>query len=146
MKLQRLEGVSLKPKYNREIKRKTKECKDKWLRDLCTEVDDAHEAMKTKKIYATTKTITGKRTTGMASIKDKHGKVLTEDNEVKERWKESFEDLFNKPSPEDTSILQSIPTIPEEGEEPNILLDEVHRAIRHLKTGKAPELKVTGEI
>ena len=45
--------------------------------------------------------------------RQQNGKVLTEDNEVKERWKESFEDLFNKPSPEDTSILQSIPTIPE---------------------------------
>jgi hypothetical protein len=156
LKLQRLEDASLKPKYNylnREIKRKSKEDKDNWLRDLCREVDDTHEAKKTKQIYSTIKTITGTRTTTMSSVKDKNGKVLTEDNEVKDRWKESFEELFNKASPDDTSILQSIPAIPDEGEEPKILLDEVRLAIKHLKTGKAPgfdgisaeELKATDE-
>ncbi|XP_072048553.1 craniofacial development protein 2-like [Amphiura filiformis] len=49
VKLQRLEDPTLKHKYNflnREIKRKSKECKDNWLRELCKDVDDAHEAKK----------------------------------------------------------------------------------------------------
>ena len=119
VKLQRLEDASLKPKYNylnREIKRKTNECKDKWLRGMCRDVDEAHEAKKTKQIYSTIKTITGTRSTSMSSVKDKNCKVLTEDSEVMDRWRESFKDLFNKESPDDTSILQSIP-IPEEDDD-----------------------------
>ena len=47
----------------------------------------------------------------MSRVKDKNGNVLIEDNEV---MKESSQDLFNKETPDDTFILQMIPTIPEE--------------------------------
>ena len=62
---------------------------------------------------------------------------FTEDNEVRDRWKESFKHLFNKESPEDSFIIQAIPTILEECDEPNSLLQEVQIAIRNLKTGQA---------
>ena len=49
---------SLKPRYtflNREIKRKTMGCKDKWLQDLCSEVENAHQAAKSREVYETIK-------------------------------------------------------------------------------------------
>ena len=43
---------SLKPRYNflnREIKRKTRVCKDAWLQDLCSRVESAHQSAKSIK-------------------------------------------------------------------------------------------------
>ena len=45
-------------KYNfltREIKRKTKSCKDKWMKELCTNVDRVHQAAKFKEVFATSR-------------------------------------------------------------------------------------------
>ena len=66
----------------------------------------------------------------------------------------TFKNLLNKESPDDTFIVQTIPTITEDIQEPNILLEEVQTAIRNLKSGKAPgfdgisaeKLKPTGEV
>ncbi len=72
----------------------------------------------------------------MKSIKDiEHGVVLTDENNIKERWKENYEELYNLPGPANTDILQSIQA---KKSEPNILGSEVTQAINCLKEGKAP--------
>ena len=48
------------------------------------------------------------RATSTSSIKDKDGNVLTGSKEENERWRERFEELYNKACPDDTSIHQSI--------------------------------------
>ena len=60
----------------------------------------------------------------MSSNKDWDGKVLTGSKEVKGRWKESFEELYNRLCPVDTSILQEIPYIPGEPEEHTIPVEK----------------------
>ena len=88
------------------------------------------------------------------SIKDKDGNVLTEEEKIKDRWKENYADLYNMPGPSDTSIIQTIPSTQTEDIEPDILKDEVATALKHLKEGKAAgfdgisaeEMKATGEI
>ena len=90
----------------------------------------------------------------MKSIKDKDGNVLTEEEKIKDRWKENYADLYNMPGPSDTSIIQTIPSTQTEDIEPDILKDEVATALKHLKEGKAAgfdgisaeEMKATGEI
>ena len=79
--------------------------------------------------------------------------MLTGSKEVKDRWKESFAE-YNRSGPADTSILQNIPNIPEESDEPTIRVDEVRLAVNHLKKGKslgydgifAEELMATGDL
>ena len=90
----------------------------------------------------------------MKSIKDKDGNVLTEEEKIKDRWKENYADLYNMPGPSDTSIIQTIPSTQTEDTEPDILKEEVATALKHLKEGKAAgfdgisaeEMKATGEI
>ena len=97
VKLLKKTDSSKKGKYNfltREIKRKTKGCKDKWMKELCANVDKAHQAAKSKEVYATIKKITSKPTTRMQTVKSKEGEVLTELQEVKNRWKENYEELY----------------------------------------------------
>ena len=90
----------------------------------------------------------------MKSIKDKDGNVLTEEEKIKDRWKENYADLYNMPGPSGTSIIQTIPSTQTDDIEPDILKDEVPTALKHLKEGKAAgfdgisaeEMKATGEI
>ena len=111
-------------------------------------------SIKTRQVYQTIKTLTGKQTLRMKSIKDKDGNVLTEVEKIKDRWKENYADLYNMPGPSDTSIIQVIPSTQTEDTEPDILKEEVATALKHLKEGKAAsfdgisaeEMKATGEI
>ena len=148
---------SKKGKYNfltREIKRKTKGCKDKWMKELCANVDKAHQATKSKEVYATIKKITNKPTTRMQTVKSKEGEVLIELQVMKNRWKENYEELYNNHNPANKEMTDGIPQMPSYEEEPDILRGEVTAAIKKLTDNKAPgydnttaeEHKATGEI
>ena len=157
VKLLKKTDSSKKGKYNfltREIKRKTKGCKDKWMKELCANVDKAHQATKSKEVYATIKKITNKPTTRMQTVKSKEGEVLNELQDVKNRWKENYEELYNNHNPVNKEMTDGIPQMPSYEEEPDILSGEVTAAIKKLTDNKAPgydnttaeELKATGEI
>ena len=120
---------SLKPKYNflnREIKRKTRGCKDKWLQDLCSEVENTQQAAKSKEVYATIKKIT-------MTVKSKTGTILTEQSDVKERWKEDYPDLYNEHNPTNEIAANSLPINSSNDQEPNILNEEIESAIKKTK-------------
>ena len=88
----------------------------------------------------------------MQTVKSKDGKVLTELTDVKNRWKENYEDLYNNQNQINQEMADSIPQMPDLTEEPEILR-EVISAIKKLTEGKAPgydnvtgeELKASGE-
>lgn len=69
------------------------------------------------------------RKTKPSIIKDKNGKILIEAAQKLKRWKEYIQELF-----EDTRSTEN-KQITAEG--PNILKEEVHLAIKTLKSGKA---------
>jgi len=110
---------------NREIRRKTKECRDKWLKGLCTKVDKAHQAAKSKEVYSTIKQITRKATIKMQTVKSKEGEILTETNDVKNRWKQNYEDLYNNQNPVNKELTNTVPQMGSNTAEPEILLEEV---------------------
>ena len=156
VKQQSNQDQTKRPRYNfltREIKRKTKGCKDKWLKDLCSNVENAHQAAKTKEVYSTIKKIVNKTTTRMQTVKNKEGAVLTEAEEVKNRWKENYQELYNNQNPVNTEMANNIPQMPTCEDEPDILREEVASAIKKLTDGKAPgydnvtaeELRASGE-
>ena len=145
-----------RPKYNfltREIKRKTKGCKDSWLKDLCVKVENANQATKTKEVYSTIKKITNKSTIRMQTVKSKDGVILTEMKDVQNRWKETYEELYNKQNPINNVFAETIPQMANMDNEPELLKEEISSAIRKLSDGKAPgydnitaeELKATGD-
>ena len=70
----------------------------------------------------------------MAIIKDESGKVLTESDEIKNRWKNYCENLYA--SQEKTKDTPET-FIPCGDDEPDILLSEVQEAIKKLKNQKA---------
>ncbi|XP_072021413.1 uncharacterized protein [Amphiura filiformis] len=73
--------------------------------------------------------------TQQACIKDIEGKVLSESEDIMNRWKEYGGKLFEKP---DKEVPLSMPKTPVEEVEPPPLISEVEYAVSQLKTGKSP--------
>ena len=54
-----------------------------------SKVENAQQAAKSKELNSTIKNVTKTSSTRMQSVKNKAGKVFTEQEEVKTRWKEN---------------------------------------------------------
>jgi len=94
----------LRKEYNwltREIKRKTKRDREKWLSDQCEEAKRCSERNQTRGLYQKIKEITGKVELKTSTVKDKNGVTIEDDEKKKERWKEYFSELYNVQSPVD---------------------------------------------
>ena len=77
----------------------------------------------------------GNSTARLAVIKDEDGKILTEREEIKDRWKRYCEELYA------SQETDGVPDNTDEDsceDEPDILLSEVTNAIQHLKNKKSP--------
>ena len=124
VKQEKLNDPTKRTRYNflnREIKRKTKGCKDKWMKDLCSKVDKAHQAAKSKEVYSSIKKITRKTSIKMQTVKSKDGHILTEMNNVKHKWKENYEELYNHQNPVSEDFASQLPQMPSMDPEPQIL-------------------------
>src|SRR6218665_378659 len=74
---------------------------------------------------------------GLGTIKGEDGSVLTEPAEVRKRWKEYFDKLYNHPSEVDEEYLTKIDEIRNYEDLPDLGDDEVDASIRKLKQRKA---------
>jgi len=71
-------------------------------------VEKPHIQKKTKEIYANVRKITSKKAARAGVIKDKGGAVLTDQDQVKNRWREHFRDLYNPVTGTDHMVLAEI--------------------------------------
>jgi len=72
-------------------------------------------------------------------FKNKQGKLLTDSDEVKNRWLEHFRALYNPYSTPDQSVLLEIPTTQiRDTPTPHLLISEVEAAITSMKRNKSP--------
>ena len=119
---------------------------------MCTKVDTAHQSSKSKEVYATIRQITKKPSIKMQTVKSKDGKILTEGYDVKRRWKENYQELYNNRNPVDDTA-NNLPQMANQDKEAEILREEVESAVKKLTDGKTPgydsisgeELKAAGE-
>ncbi|XP_072033136.1 uncharacterized protein [Amphiura filiformis] len=73
----------------------------------------------------------------MQTVRSKDGQVLTDLSDVKDRWKENYEELYNNKNYVNVDAIQ-IPEMPKLENKPDILRDEVTSAVKKLTDGKAP--------
>ena len=71
-------------------------------------------------------------------IKDKNEVLLTDSEEISERWKEYFCDLLNVPNSQENPEEENDFRIGEEDEENLITMEEFEKAISRMKNGKSP--------
>jgi len=89
-------------------------------------------------------------------IKDKSGKVLTDTEHIKSRWKEHFDQLYNVINTADSSVLQELPKSADANSEETSKLfrEELELAVDGMKAWKSPgmenitadEMKAVGDL
>ena len=127
--------------YRKLCKKVSKTCsraKRRWLQERGTEAEQAHRAGITRDVYKLIKQISGNRSVKPGiGIKAYDGKMI---RQIKERWFEYGKQLHAKR--QSNFHVQGSTTVknveqPEE-QEPEVLRDEVRRAVNKLKNNKAP--------
>ena len=122
---------------NKTVKKKTKRDKKTYVEKLANEAEIAARQNNSRELYKITRQLAGKNKSTSHLIRDKQGNLLTKESLQLQRWKEYFQDILNRPPPD------SIPDIEETNIDLNINCgriskEEIKRAIKKLKLGKAP--------
>ena len=126
---------SLDPeKYNqlkKEVERECIKAKDEWWNGKCEEVEELESKHESRAMHKKIKEITGQgfRKRGSNCIKSKDGKMLFDEDEIKTRWEEYVSELYNDDRGDPPEIED------DDGEE--VLISEIEKAIKDLKSGKA---------
>ena len=118
---------------NSALQKRARRDKENNLNRACAELEEDNASGKTRNLFRKVKEITGTFTSRLSGVKAKDGKILTEENAVKDRWKEYTEELYKK----DNNVTGCC-VINKYDIEPEILIDEVQKAVKSLAVGKAP--------
>lgn len=124
-------------RLNKQAKKSIRKDKQDLFDECASEMETAARANNQRKVYQLVKKMAGKTSPQPMSVKDKTGTVLTEKEEVQQRWKEHFKELLNRPEP----VRRYRPN-PQEWDELDIVTEapstqEVSRAVQKLKNNKA---------
>jgi len=130
------QDTSLKAVYNKackETKSVVAKAKPEAAKHMHDELNTEEEQVKIYKIEKARQRSTQDKM-AVNIIKDKDGTILTDEKLVQERWKFYFEELLNKENPRDP--LEYVETV--EGREDEISRMEIEKAIKQVRSNKAP--------
>src|SRR3984885_5551804 len=131
----------------KEIKKKAKKCKETWIEERCTEIENNPVTMNTGKLFQIVREICGTTNTRLITVNSKEVKTLENKEEIKQRWKQHYEEIYNEGNPVDRTVLEELPVNNKEEQMMNIMRSEVETAIKNLKRKKAPgEDTITAEM
>jgi len=141
LKVTRKDDQQQRKHYNcicRQIKRSAKSDKEQYVNKICEDIESMRKENNSRAVYVSIRKITGTRVPKVNIVKDKTGVTLEGDVEVKSRWKEYFEELYNDPNTVYRNVLSELQKSTEEENEPGILLDEGRTATAKMKKNKSP--------
>ena len=115
---------------NKTVKKKTTRDKKTYVEKQANEAEIVARQNNFRELCKIIRQLAGKNKHTSRPVRDKHGKEL-------QRWKNHFQEIVNRPPPD------SIPDIEEATEDLNINCgrmskEEIKRALKKLKLGKAP--------
>lgn len=124
---------------NANLKAVTRQCQSDWIDERAKEIQRAADMNDMRRFHELTNEIYEPRKKGFASLQTADGsRVITDQGEVLNRWKEHFEDLLNRPSTVSDEAMANLverPVLDATGSPPT--LDEVKQAVKTLKSRKA---------
>src|SRR6267154_1424476 len=126
---------------NNELRREVAKAKEKWWRKECEELEELDSKGRSDLVYAKVANLTWKKKVANknASVKDDVGKTVTEPEEVRERWRQHIESLYDrdgKPKIEDLQVEER-EEVAEDEIGPQVLKSEILLTISEMKEGKA---------
>jgi hypothetical protein len=135
------EGRKQYRQLNNELRRETELAKEKWWEEECAELERLENSGRDDILYRRVRELTAgtKYAVKSKGIKDSNGILLTDNEDIKNRWKEYIETLYDKDGkPEEKDIgLDESKDMPEDFIGPDILESEVRAAIEEMKGNKA---------
>ncbi|KAK3548729.1 hypothetical protein QTP70_018467 [Hemibagrus guttatus] len=117
----------------RRVKREVSKAKQKAYDELYTRLD-TREGEKDLYRLARQRDRDGKDVQQVRAIKDRDGRVLTSEESVQRRWKEYFEELMNEENEREKRV-EGVNSVEQEVDK--IRKDEVRKALKRMKSGKA---------
>ncbi|KAK3556835.1 hypothetical protein QTP70_022272, partial [Hemibagrus guttatus] len=117
----------------RRVKREVSKAKQKAYDELYTRLD-TREGEKDLYRLARQRDRDGKDVQQVRVIKDRDGRVLTSEESVQRRWKEYFEELMNEENEREKRV-EGVNSVEQKVD--NIRKDEVRKALKRMKSGKA---------
>ncbi|KAK3547714.1 hypothetical protein QTP86_028246, partial [Hemibagrus guttatus] len=115
------------------VKREVSKAKQKAYEELYTRLD-TREGEKDLYRLARQRDRDGKDVQQVRVIKDRDGRVLTSEESVQRRWKEYFEELMNEENEREKRV-EGVNSVEQEVDK--IRKDEVRKALKRMKSGKA---------
>ncbi|KAK3531115.1 hypothetical protein QTP70_011062 [Hemibagrus guttatus] len=115
------------------VKREVSKAKQKAYDELYTRLD-TREGEKDLYRLARQRDRDGKDVQQVRVIKDRDGRVLTSEESVQRRWKEYFEELMNEENEREKRV-EGVNSMEQKVD--NIRKDEVRKALKRMKSGKA---------
>ena len=101
MKRRESKGKGEKEKYthlNSQFQRIARRDKKAFLSDQCKEIEENNRTGKTRELFKKIRNSKGTFHAKMGKIKDRNGMDLTEAGDIKKRWQEYKEELYQKKS------------------------------------------------
>ncbi|KAK3514944.1 hypothetical protein QTP86_020859, partial [Hemibagrus guttatus] len=118
----------------RRVKREVSKAKQKAYDELYTRLE-TREGEKDLYRLARQRDRDGKDVQQVRVIKDRDGRVLTSEESVQRRWKEYFEELINEENEMGKKRVEGVNSVEQEVDK--IRKDEVRKALKRMKSGKA---------
>jgi len=133
------EGKRMYRKLNNELRRATDQAREKFWEDECKELEDLEKRGKMDQLYGKVKELTWKKNSVQktTNILSKQGELLTDGEEIKTRWVEYIEELYNKAEKPNDIPLELEHGVDCDRKGPPLLDSEIDQAIDDLKSGKS---------
>jgi len=125
---------------NNELRRETETAREKWWRDTCEAIEELQRKGRTDKFYAKIKQVTSdNKTPPNAGINNYRGELLTKEEDIRNRWREYIEELYNKEHKptEEALKIEDEGKVDMDDKGPDLLDSEILEAIREMKHRKA---------
>ena len=127
------EGQKQYEKLNNELRRETVSAKEKWWENECQELEEMDQKGRSDLVYAKVSKLTWNKKVSnkSSSIKDSAGNLITDPEEVKERWRVYIESLYDKDGKSKKEKLQvEADTEIKKDKRPTVLKSKMPAAIK----------------
>ena len=84
-------------RLDKEVKSSLRKDKREWANDIAPEAEDAARQGQMKGVYEATRKLCNERQKRVDMVKNREGKLLSKEDEVRKRWQEHFMEVLNRP-------------------------------------------------